>query len=73
MNANGYNYENRALTPASFRPKVKTANRDELAANISRPIFIVGVGVSSCSFRDVGKYFCLPKNLNVFLVEITYF
>jgi hypothetical protein len=36
--------KNRALTPASFRPKVKTANCDELAANTSRPIFIVGVG-----------------------------
>lgn len=46
MFANGYNYENRALIPASFRPKLKTANRDELAANTSRPICIVGVGGS---------------------------
>jgi len=44
-----YNYENRALTPASFRPKPKTANCDELAVNASRPICIVGVGVSCVS------------------------
>jgi hypothetical protein len=37
------NYENRALTSPSFRPKVKTANRDEPAAHTSRPILIVGV------------------------------
>jgi hypothetical protein len=42
-----YNYENRALTSSPFRPKVKTANRDELAANASRPVFIVGVGKTS--------------------------
>ena len=41
-----YNYENRALSPASFRPKLKTANGVELAANTSCPIFIVDVGVS---------------------------
>jgi hypothetical protein len=35
--------KNRALTPASFRPKVKTANCDELAANTSRPILMVDV------------------------------
>jgi hypothetical protein len=43
---NGCNYENRALIPSTFRPKLKTANRDELAANTSRPIFIVGLGGS---------------------------
>jgi hypothetical protein len=42
-----YNYENRALIPASFRPKLKTTNCDELAVNTSRPIFIVGVGKTS--------------------------
>jgi hypothetical protein len=38
--------KNRALTSLTFRPKQKTENRDELAANASRPIFIVGVGKS---------------------------
>jgi hypothetical protein len=50
MFANGYNYENRALTPSSFRPKLKTANRDELVANTSRPIFIVGVPVAQLKY-----------------------
>lgn len=38
--------KNRALTSSSFRPKLKTANRDGLTANTSRPIFIVGVPVA---------------------------
>ena len=37
------NYENRAFTSSTFRLKPKALNRDELAANTSRPICIVGV------------------------------
>ena len=42
--------KNRVLAASIFRPKVKTANFDELAANASHPIFIVGVGGSSLLF-----------------------
>jgi hypothetical protein len=49
--------KNRALTSSTFRPKPKTANRDELAANTSRPIFIVGVGVSCFLEVDIKERF----------------
>ena len=56
-----YRVVGRIATPqrgSSFRPKRKTANRDELAANASRPIFIVGVGVSFLiNFQRFELYF----------------
>jgi len=56
LNPTFLNYENRALTSSSFRPKPKTANRDELAENASRPVFIVGVG-------DKFFHSCRQKNM----------
>jgi hypothetical protein len=39
-----------------FCPKQKTANRDELTANTSRPILMVGVGQSCFLFsRPVAR------------------
>jgi hypothetical protein len=55
MFANGYCYENRALTPSTFRPKPNLVETTELAYLSSRPILIADVGCSTLfsSYKNI--------------------